>query len=211
MEDRTAAFRRRAKKKKEARKEELKNKSERIWKKLRRENKVSIKTIREIRGVYERIPTEDLRPTNEDCMFCAIMIVGSQLAKEPLTIREAQRVIFLKTEIGPHQNRHEINQKTRQIWRKLKIVISPTNSADYIDRFCKKIGLDKEIAETAKAIITDGELAGAIPPAIAAAGIKIASRKFGQEVTKQEMAEITGMSKVTIRVITRALEKQIEK
>ena len=175
--------------------------------KLEKESKVSRRTTKQIIAISKICPSLG----HTDSMSCAMMIVGSQLAKEPVTAGEAQKAVFLSTEMGPHHNRHEINQKIRLIYRKLGIRIAPTDPVDYINRFCKKTGLDKEIAKTAKAIIANSELTGILPPAIAAAGIKIATRGSDQEITQQKMAEITGISEVTIRTITGALEKQIEK
>ncbi len=97
----------------------------------------------------------------------------------------------------------EIGRTYRFVTRELGINILPSNPADYIPRFASSLNLSAdsqtksvEILEMAR----DIELtSGRGPTGIAAAALYVASLIHGEKRTQREVADVAGVTEVTIR------------
>lgn len=172
--------------------------------KLKNKHKASNKTVKNIKRICRIVPQRSFSPKNRVAMFCAAIIVGSRLAKEPVTLKEAQEVVELK---GYHSV-NVINRHVRQLYKKLKEKIVPPDPTEYIDRFCLKIGLSKEIAEKAKKKIKGEGTDGLSPPGIAIAAISLAANEFGQNFSINELEKNSGLTAATIRKIVRRISEK---
>ena len=107
--------------------------------------------------------------------------------------------IASKSRIG----RKEIGRTYRFMTRELKLKLMPTRPQDYIQRFCSELKLKGEIQTRANEILkqaTERELtSGRGPTGVAAAAIYIASVQCGERRTQREVAEVAGVTEVTIR------------
>jgi transcription initiation factor TFIIB len=100
-------------------------------------------------------------------------------------------------------NRKEIGRTYRFISRELELKLMPTSPVDYVPRFCSGLTLKGEVQARAVEIIreaTERELtSGRGPTGVAAAAIYIASIQYGEHRTQREVADIAGVTEVTIR------------
>jgi len=108
----------------------------------------------------------------------------------------------------------EIGRTYRFVTRELGINILPSNPADYIPRFASALNLSAdsqtksvEILEMAR----DIELtSGRGPTGIAAAALYVASLIHGEKRTQREVADVAGVTEVTIRNRYKELIKKLK-
>ena len=98
-------------------------------------------------------------------------------------------------------SRKEIGKTYRFISREFALV--PTSPIDYIPRFCSGLNLKGEVQSRAVEIlrqVTEHELTnGRGPCSVAAAAIYISTILCGERRTQREVAEVAGVTEVTIR------------
>lgn len=115
----------------------------------------------------------------------------------------------------------EIGRTYRFITRELGITILPSNPADYIGRFASALKLSPETQSKSVEIIERAQkvelTSGRGPTGIAAAGLYVAALINGEKRTQREVADVAGVTEVTIRnrykelLDTLGLEKEIKK
>jgi transcription initiation factor TFIIB len=102
-----------------------------------------------------------------------------------------------------HISRKEIGRTYRYISRELKLKLLPTSPQDYISRFCSVLELSTDVKAKTLDILTEAakqELtSGRGPTGIAAASLYIASVLCGERRTQREVADVAGVTEVTIR------------
>jgi transcription initiation factor TFIIB len=108
----------------------------------------------------------------------------------------------------------EIGRTYRFVTRELDINILPSNPADYIPRFASALQLSPEIQSKAVEILEqarDIELtSGRGPTGIAAAALYVASLIHGEKRTQREVADVAGVTEVTIRNRYKELIKRLK-
>ncbi len=117
--------------------------------------------------------------------------------------------------------KREIGRAYRYIARALGIRILPARAEDYIPRFASLLGLSGRVQARAKEILRltqDEDLtSGKGPTGIASAALYIASVLEGERRTQRDIADVVGVTEVTIRnrykdLIERlGIEEEIEK
>ncbi len=102
-----------------------------------------------------------------------------------------------------HISRKEIGRTYRYIARELGLKLMPTSPEDYISRFCSELKLSADVHAKTLEILKEAanrELtSGRGPIGIAAASLYIASVLCGERRTQREVADIAGVTEVTIR------------
>ncbi|MAF35124.1 hypothetical protein CMO91_04735 [Candidatus Woesearchaeota archaeon] len=97
----------------------------------------------------------------------------------------------------------EIGRTYRFITRELGISIMPSNPADYIARFASSLKLGPETQSKAVEILEEAQNAeltsGRGPTGIAAAALYVAALTRGEKKTQREVADVAGITEVTIR------------
>ncbi|KAA0003764.1 MAG: transcription initiation factor IIB [Thermoplasmata archaeon] len=100
-------------------------------------------------------------------------------------------------------DRKEIGRTYRFIARELTLKLMPTSPQDYTARFCSELGLNEDTKSKALEILQQAEekelTSGRGPTGVAAAAIYIASILCGERKTQREVADIAGVTEVTIR------------
>jgi transcription initiation factor TFIIB len=100
-------------------------------------------------------------------------------------------------------SRKEIGKTYRYISRELELKLLPTSPQDYISRFCSVLKLSDDVKIKTLEILqeaTNRELtSGRGPTGMAAASIYIASVLCGERRTQREVANVAGVTEVTIR------------
>ena len=99
--------------------------------------------------------------------------------------------------------RKEIGRTYRFITRKLAINITPSNPKDYISRFSSVLHLSPKAQNDALKILKKAEISeltsGRGPAGIAAAALYVAALLNGEKRTQREVADVAGITEVTIR------------
>ncbi len=102
-----------------------------------------------------------------------------------------------------HISRKEIGRTYRYVSRELGLKLLPTSPEDYISRFCSELKLSGDVKAKTLEILQEAahrELtSGRGPTGIAAASLYIASVLCGERRTQREVADIAGVTEVTIR------------
>jgi transcription initiation factor TFIIB len=97
----------------------------------------------------------------------------------------------------------EIGRTYRFITRELGIKILPSNPADYIARFASALKLNAETQSKSVEIIERAQgvelTSGRGPTGIAAAALYVAALINGEKRTQREVADVAGVTEVTIR------------
>ena len=97
----------------------------------------------------------------------------------------------------------EIGRTYRFITRELEISVRPSNPSDYIPRFASALKLSPETQSKSVEILEmarEIELtSGRGPTGIAAAALYVASLIHGEKRTQREVADVAGVTEVTIR------------
>jgi transcription initiation factor TFIIB len=115
----------------------------------------------------------------------------------------------------------EIGRTYRFVTRELGITILPSNPADYIARFASSLKLSPETQSKAVEILEEAQheelTSGRGPTGIAAASLYVAALMHGEKRTQREVADVAGVTEVTIRnrykelLDELALEKDLKK
>lgn len=97
----------------------------------------------------------------------------------------------------------EIGRTYRFVTRELGITILPSNPADYIARFASSLKLAAETQSKAVEILESAQqeelTSGRGPTGIAAAALYVAALMYGEKRTQREVADVAGVTEVTIR------------
>ena len=97
----------------------------------------------------------------------------------------------------------EVGRTYRFITRELQITILPSNPIDYIPRFSSSLTLTPKTQSKAVEIIELAQskelTSGRGPTGIAAAGLYVAALINGEKRTQREVADVAGVTEVTIR------------
>ena len=99
--------------------------------------------------------------------------------------------------------KREIGRTYRYIARELSIRILPADPVTYVPRFCSMLGLSDRVQAKAVELLKKAKkhdiTSGKGPTGVAAAAIYIACVLIGEKRTQREVADICGITEVTIR------------
>ena len=111
-------------------------------------------------------------------------------------------------------SRKEIGRTYRFIARELGLKLMPTSPQDYISRFCSMLKLTGDVQNKATELLkraAEKELtSGRGPTGIAASALYIATILCGERRTQREVADIAGVTEVTIRNRYKELAKKLD-
>jgi len=155
------------------------------------------KNVREAGAKIYRDAVENnlIRGRSIEGVAAAALYVSCRECNVPRTLDEIGAVSRV--------NRKEIGRTYRFISRELGLKLQPTSPIDYVPRFCSSLNISGEAQSKAIEILTqagDKELTGGRgPTGVSAAAIYIASIICGERKTQREVAEVAGVTEVTIR------------
>lgn len=99
--------------------------------------------------------------------------------------------------------RKEIGRTYRFIARELRLNIRPTDPKSYVQRFCSELNLSGTVQRRAADMIMDAQVkeitSGKGPTGMAAAAIYISAIQCNERRTQSDVAEVAGVTEVTIR------------
>jgi transcription initiation factor TFIIB len=110
--------------------------------------------------------------------------------------------------------RKEIGRNYRYVSRELELKLMPTAPKDYVSRFCSELKLSNNVQTKTLEILgcaVNQELtSGRGPTGLAAASLYISSVLCGERRTQREVAEIAGVTEVTIRNRYKELAQKLD-
>lgn len=146
--------------------------------------------------IYRRAVAKGLvRGRSMEAVVAAALYTACRKQHTPRTLEEIAEVSGV--------DKREIGRTYRFICRELGIRILPADAKDFIPRFASELGLSsKAQAKAAKIIEMAREkeiTSGKGPTGIAAAALYIAANLLGERVTQRQVADVAGVTEVTIR------------
>ena len=100
-------------------------------------------------------------------------------------------------------DKKEIGRTYRFVTRELGISILPSNPSDYVARFASSLDLSPETQSKAIEILEESQrielTSGRGPTGMAAAALYVAALMNGEKKTQREVADVAGVTEVTIR------------
>ena len=157
--------------------------------------------------IYRRAVRQKLaRGRTIDGVSAAVLYAACRQCNVPRTLEEISNISQMK--------RKEIGRNYRNISRKLELKLLPTTPQDYISRFCSQLKLSNEVQvktiEILKHAAKKELTSGRGPTGLAAAAIYIATVLCGERRTQREIAEIGGVTEVTIRNRYKEIVKKLD-
>jgi transcription initiation factor TFIIB len=155
------------------------------------------RNIREQAAVIYRKATKKnlIRGRSVEAVVVATVYAACRLAGMPRTLDELSTASKI--------SRKDIGRTYRFIARKLKLKMEAPTPLTYIARFCNKLNLSQKVMEKTKEILNESIekelISGRGPVGVAAAAIYIAAILCGEKKTQREVADIAGVTEVTIR------------
>jgi len=146
--------------------------------------------------IYRKAAMKNLiRGRSIEGVAAAALYAACRQCHVPRTLDEISEISRIK--------RKEIGKNYRFIAKELKLKLLPTLPEDYISRFCSILKLSNEVqAKTMEILKLAAEKAlitGRGPTGNAAASLYIASVLCGERRTQREVADVAGVTEVTIR------------
>ena len=147
-------------------------------------------------SIYRRAVNSNLiRGRSVEGVAAAALYAACRKCNVPRTLDEITR--------ASRVSKKEISRTYRFISRELKMKLIPTSPIAYVSRFCSDLELRGEVEVKAVEILKEAtakELtSGRGPTGVAAAAIYVASVLCNQRKTQKEIAEVVGVTEVTIR------------
>lgn len=155
------------------------------------------RSVREDAAVVYRKGAKNnlIRGRSIESMVAASLYTACRRCNIPCTLDEISEASNI--------SKKQIGKNYRFLSRELDIKLKPTSPTDYIPRFASKLDLSGEVQSKAIDIIRksneNGLITGKGPTGIAAAALYIASILLGERKTQKDVAEIAGVTEVTIR------------
>ncbi len=140
-----------------------------------------------------------------EAVVAAILYAVCRTYQVPRTLNEMAEASGL--------TKKEIGRTYRFLVRELKLDVPLTNPIYYVPRFATELNLSGEVQEKAREIIEQaikkGLISGRGPTGVSAAAVYIASLLLGERRTQKEVANVAGVTEVTIRNRYRELKKEL--
>lgn len=155
------------------------------------------RTVRETAAmIYRKAVFKNLiQGRSIESVAAAVLYAACRQCHVPRTLDEICKVAQIP--------RKEIGRAYRFIAKELELKLMPTMPQDYIPRFCSKLKLTAKVQTKTQEILKEAAereiTSGCSPTGFAAASIYIASVLCDERRTQHEVAEVSGVTEVTIR------------
>jgi transcription initiation factor TFIIB len=146
--------------------------------------------------IYRMAVTKGLvRGRSMESVVVGAIYIASRLFNLPRSLNEVCNIT--------NTNKRDVGKTYRFIARELRIRMLPSGPIDYIPKFANKLKFTAETQTKAIEILKiaqDSELtSGRGPTGLAAAALYVASLMTGEKRTQREIADVVGVTEVTIR------------
>lgn len=156
--------------------------------------------------LYRKAVKEELiRGRLIESVVAAVIYAICRLQGIPRTLDEISRASGIE--------KKEIGRAYRFLKAELNVDVPLTDPAQYVPKFATALKLGGEVQEEAVRLIRKalrkGLISGRGPTGVAAAALYIASAMHGEKKTQKEVADVAGVTEVTIRNRYRELKKEL--
>ena len=164
-------------------------------------------SIRESAALLYRkcIKAELIRGRLIESVVSAVIYATCRLHGIPRTLDEISKVSGIE--------KKEIGRAYRFVRRELDLEVPLTDPSQYVPKFTAALKLSGKVQEKAiqllRKAVNKGLISGRGPTGVAAAAVYIASAMFGERRTQKEVADVAGVTEVTIRNRYRELKKEL--
>ncbi len=150
----------------------------------------------EVARRYEKAVDKGLvRGRSMESVIASLVYAVCREMGSPRTLEEIEKASGV--------DKREIGRTYRYIARQLGMKILPASAEDYIPRFTSMLGLSDKVQARAIQILKKAKkcmvTSGKGPKGVAAAAVYIAAVLEGEKKTQREIAEVVGVTEVTIR------------
>jgi len=155
------------------------------------------RSIRETSAMIYREAVEKnlIRGRSIETVIASSLYAGCRKCDVPRTLTEIAN--------AAQADEKQIGRAYRFLSRELGLKLLPTKPERYIKRFCSKLELNRDVISKCEEIISQatdlGLTSGKGPTGVAAASIYISSILEGDPRTQRAIAEVAGVTEVTIR------------
>lgn len=151
-----------------------------------------------------------VRGRSIESVIAAAIYLACRLRKLPRTLDEIEEYSRV--------SRKEIARCYRLLLRELSIKVTTSDPSDFVPRISHALGLSGAVVRTAIEILNKareaGVLGGKDPVGLAAAAVYLACEKLGEERSQKEIANVAGVTEVTVRnrcrELMRVLSMEVE-
>lgn len=153
--------------------------------------------------IYRRAMKEDLvKGRSIESVAAASMYAACRKLNIPRTLDEVADVA--------HVPKKAMARAYRALSRELGLKLQPTTPMDYVSRFASDLDLGPEARaraiEILKEATEEGLAAGKAPTGLTGAALYLSARETGDARTQEQVAEVSGVSEVTLRNRAKELE-----
>lgn len=146
--------------------------------------------------IYRLAVTKGLvRGRSMESVIVGAIYIASRLFNLPRSLNEVTAIT--------NTNKRDVGKTYRFIARELVIKMLPSGPVDYIPKFANKLGFKAETQTKAVEILKTAQnselTSGRGPTGLAAAALYVASLMTGEKRTQREIADVVGVTEVTIR------------
>jgi len=157
--------------------------------------------------IYRKAAMKNLiRGRSIEGVAAAALYAACRQCHAPRTLDEISEISNIK--------RKEIGKNYRFIAKKINLRLLPTSPEDYISRFCSELKLSNEVQnktiEILKIAAEKSLITGRGPTGNAAASLYIASVITGERRTQREIADVAGVTEVTVRNRYKEIVKKLD-
>ncbi len=155
------------------------------------------RSIRECAAMIYRQAVEKnlIRGRSIEIVIAASLYAACRKCEVPRTLTEVSQ--------AADSDEKQIGRAYRFLSRELTLKLLPTKPEEYMNRFCSLLELDRDVISRGQDIINQandlGLTSGKGPTGVAAAAIYISSILEGTPRTQKAIAEVAGVTEVTIR------------
>ena len=166
------------------------------------------RTVRETAAmIYRKAALKNLiRGRSIEGMSASALYAACRQCNVPRTLDEISDIA--------HLSRKDIGRNYRFLSKALNLKLLPTSPEDYISRFCNELKLSNEVqAKTLEILKQAAEnklTVGRGPTGNAAAALYISSILCSERRTQREIADITGVTDVTVRNRYKEIIKKLD-
>jgi transcription initiation factor TFIIB len=157
--------------------------------------------------IYRKALDEDLtRGRTIAALVAAALYVACRFTKTPKTLNDIVKVSA--------RSRGEVSRAYRLIVRTLKIEMPSHDPLNYVSRIATRANIPGEVQGVAVKILRKAKrkriTMGKDPAGVAAAVLYLACQMKGENVTQKEIADVAGVTEVTLRNRKKELVKKLE-
>ena len=159
--------------------------------------------MREVQTMYEDVRRSGLtKYKQEEKVVTALIYVVCRKRMIPLTLHKICDILLI--------DYRSINKVYRYLVKRMAMHIPPSTPGEYLHKFGVEMRLSKDVMKRAERILEAvkrmGLISGKGPAGVAAASICLAAELSKKETTPKDIAEISGVTQVTIRNRYKELE-----